>query len=147
MQAQHRRTQLNPRQEIRHPEPVESYPLGTGKMESPKAIPKGEGSRERTESTISSPTLRQPLLHQPHHLPPQQFYPPQRFCMRQCPGTHLHVQPGNTAEHLVEVQNLFRHCFRVTITSAPVGPSNASNCGRRVGGQPRSLPIAVNIRA
>jgi hypothetical protein len=37
---------------FRHPEPVESCPLGTGKIESPKAIPQGEGSRERTESTI-----------------------------------------------------------------------------------------------
>ena len=30
---------------------VKSCPLGTGKIESPQAIPKGEGSRERTEST------------------------------------------------------------------------------------------------
>jgi hypothetical protein len=46
---------------IRHPELVESCPLGTGKIESPKAIPQGEGSRERTESTIS---LRQPYKFQ-----------------------------------------------------------------------------------
>ena len=31
---------------------VESCELGTSKMESPKAIPQGEGERERTESTV-----------------------------------------------------------------------------------------------
>jgi hypothetical protein len=30
---------------------LESCRLGTGKIESPMAIPKGQGSRERTEST------------------------------------------------------------------------------------------------
>ena len=33
---------------------VESCPLGTGKMESPQAIPQDEGLRERTESTTSN---------------------------------------------------------------------------------------------
>jgi hypothetical protein len=55
---------------IRHPELAESCPSGTRKIESPQAIPKGEGSRERTESTISSACLFPriaPLLDQLPH--------------------------------------------------------------------------------
>jgi hypothetical protein len=33
------------------------------------------------------------------------------------------------------------------MSSAPVGPRTASNCARVVGGQPRSLPISVNVCA
>jgi hypothetical protein len=31
------------------------------------------------------------------------------------------------------------------ISKAPVGPRTASNCARVAGGQPRSLPISVNV--
>jgi hypothetical protein len=33
------------------------------------------------------------------------------------------------------------------INNAPVGPRTASNCARVAGGQPRSLPISVNVCA
>src|SRR5271163_3655320 len=46
-----------------HPELVESCPLGTGKIELPKAIPQGEGSRERTESTTSNYFVPFPSSH------------------------------------------------------------------------------------
>ncbi|MCE0482779.1 MAG: carbamoyl-phosphate synthase large subunit [Methylacidiphilales bacterium] len=42
-----------PLKKIGHPELVESWPLGTAKIESPQVIPQGEGSRGRTESTSS----------------------------------------------------------------------------------------------
>ena len=77
----------------------------------------------------------------------EKFYRMEGLGMEKRAGTHLHVQAGNSSEHFVKVVDFFGNGFGIADNQCSGGTEQSIEVARRTGGQPRSLPISVNMRA